>query len=92
MAIRFECDKCGAVLAANDAKRFIVKMEVFAAAGPIEFTSADLAKDRSGELSALIDHLNHADPDEIEDQTYRNLRFDLCATCHRALLRNPLNR
>lgn len=88
--IRFECDKCGAALIANDTNRFIVKIEAYAAAGPVEFSAEDLAKDRSDELRALLEQLNQADPDEIEDQTYRSLRFDLCARCHRAFLRKPL--
>lgn len=88
--IRFECDKCGVALGANDANRFIVKMEAYAAAAPIEFSAQDLAKERSDELRALIEGLHHADPDAIEDQTYRSLRFDLCPRCHRDFLRKPL--
>ncbi len=34
--IRYECDKCGRALAANDRQRYIVKMEVFAAAEHID--------------------------------------------------------
>ncbi len=88
--IRYECDKCGTPLAANDHQRFIVKVEAFAAAGTLDLTSDDLAEDRSDQIKALIDELNNADPDEIEDQTYRALRFDLCTRCHRMFLRNPL--
>lgn len=88
--IRYECDKCGARLTANDAGRFIVKIEAYAAAGPIEWSAADLARDRSRQLQTLVSELQRADPDEVEDQTYRSLRFDLCAVCHRAFLKAPL--
>ena len=64
--IRYECDKCGARLTANDANRFIVKMEVYAAAGHLEF-DADAVENASEELDALLSQLRSADPDEIED-------------------------
>lgn len=88
--IRFECDKCRRHLAANDAQRYIVKIEAYAAAGPIEFAADDLDREHKSQIEALIDDLNRADPSDIEDQTYRSFRFDLCAACHRAFLTNPL--
>ena len=90
MVIRYECDRCGRPLTANGADRFIVRMELYAAGGPVEFTSDDLNRDHDDEIRAVLDQLSAADPDEVEDQTYRCLRFDVCADCHRALLRNPL--
>ncbi len=90
--IRYECDRCGHPLGANDTGRFIVKMEVYAAAGPVDITPADSQRDHTDEIEALVRQLERANPDEIEDQVYRCLRFDLCADCHRDLLRNPLGR
>ena len=90
--IRYECDMCGCRLSANDPGRYIVKMEVYGAAGPIEFNQADLDRDLQAEMQTVLDELTQADPDVIEDQTYRCFRFDLCVKCHRRLLRNPLGR
>ncbi len=90
MAIRFVCDRCGASLGTNDSKRFIVKMEAYAAAGPVEFSASDLSDEDDGSLKSVLRELEQADPDTIEDQTYRCLRFDLCAPCHRDFLRSPL--
>lgn len=86
--IRYECDKCGTSLTANDAGRYIVKLEVFAAAGHIELDESSPTD--GSELSDLIEELRHADPDEIEDQTYRCFRFDLCDRCRRRLMKKPL--
>ncbi|MHC4066888.1 MAG: hypothetical protein ACYSUI_20620, partial [Planctomycetota bacterium] len=88
--IRYECDRCGRQLGANDSERFIVKFEVYAAAGPVEFTAADLQRDHEAEMQEVLEQLAAADPDEIEDQTYRCLRFDLCRDCQRRLLQDPL--
>ncbi len=88
--IRYRCDKCGCPLNANDPRRFILKMEVYAAAAPLEFNKNDLAKDRTEEIERLVEQLSNADPDEIENQTYRILRFDLCRECHQMFLQRPL--
>ena len=87
--IRYECDKCGRVLEANDRQRFIVKMEIFAAADHLDL-DADSSGDPGRELANLLTHLAKADPDEIEDQTYRSFRFDLCDACRKELLARPL--
>ena len=88
--IRFECDKCRRPLTANDTQRYIVKIEAYAAAGPIEFAADELNRDHTSQIEALIDDLSSSDPGAIEDQTYRCFRFDLCADCHRAFLTKPL--
>ncbi len=87
--IRYECDRCGQKLKANDPGRYIVKLEVYAAASHIEFTEEDL-KAASGRLEDVIAELSEADPDEVENQTYRSFRFDLCDSCRKALLDKPL--
>jgi len=89
--IRYECDKCGMALRANDSRRFIVKMEIYAAAGHMDFTELEQnVKDPEKELSQIMAQLADADPDDVEDETYRCLRFDLCDACRRAILRKPL--
>lgn len=88
--IRYRCDKCGCDLTANDPRRYVVKMEIYAAAAPLEFTREDLAKDPADEIRQIVEQLSQANPDEIEDQTYRVLRFDLCRSCQRNLLDHPL--
>jgi len=90
--IRYECDRCGCPLSANDHHRYILKMDMYAAAGPVEFGHEDRERDLEGELAAVLDELRQANPDDIEDQTYRKLHFDLCAACQRAFLKAPLGR
>jgi hypothetical protein len=87
--IRYECDRCGVSLGPNDPRRFIVKLEVYAAAGHVDLTS-DPHADPQREMDEILKSLSVADPDEVEDQTYRCLRFDVCDTCRRSLLANPL--
>ena len=86
--IRYECDRCGAPLGENDPRRFIVKMEVYAATGRIDLEEEDA--DSGEALSAAIEALSAADPDAVEDQTYRCFRIDVCDSCQKVLLKHPL--
>ena len=90
--IRYECDKCGRRLDADDPHHFIVKIEVYAAATPLDISPDDLARDHGEEIRRLIQQMSEADPDEIEDRTYRRFRFDLCGECQRAFLTAPLGK
>lgn len=76
-------------MSANDARRFIVKMEVYAAAGHVDLDEAH-GSDPAGALADVVRSLATADPDDIEDETYRAFRFDICDDCRKAILRRPL--
>jgi hypothetical protein len=88
--IRYRCDGCGADLARDGSNHYIVRIEAFAAAGRLEFTEQDLRRDHQAEISEILAQLARSSPDEIEDQVYRSIRFDLCPTCHRGFLARPL--
>lgn len=88
--IRYRCDGCGRDLARDGSNHYIVKTEVFAAAGKLEFTKEDAMRDHTAEMRALIADMEQRCPDEIEDQVYRAFRFDLCPACHRRFLASPL--
>jgi hypothetical protein len=88
--IRYACDRCGAALAANDPRRYVLKLEIYAAAAPLEVAPADLARDHTPAIRSLVEQLAQADPDEVENRTYRLLRFDLCDSCRREWLKHPL--
>lgn len=90
MAITYRCDRCGKELPEGSAHRYVVRVEVFAAEGPIEITAEDLERDRRAEIERLVDDLSRTPIEQIEDSTYRALRFDLCPECHTAYLRDPL--
>ena len=92
MPIRYACDRCGRQLEPDDPGRFVVKVEVFAAADPLTITEEDLKRDHRAEIARLIDQLERMDPDEVEDQVYRSFRFDLCRQCHEAYIRSPIQR
>lgn len=88
--IRYCCDGCGKMMSANDVHRYIVRVEVFAAAEGLTISEEELARDHKAEIERIVSDLKQADPDQIEDEVYRSFRFDLCSACQRRYLANPL--
>lgn len=88
--IRYRCDGCGLDLQRDGSNHYILKIEAFAAAGRLEFSREEVERDHEAEMKKLIAELEKRSPDELEDQVYRNLRFDLCPPCHKRFLASPL--
>ena len=88
--IRYRCDGCGLDLERDGSNHYILKMEAFAAAGRLDFSREEVERDHEAEMKRLIAELEKRSPDELEDQVYRNLRFDLCPVCHRRFLASPM--
>lgn len=85
------CDRCGGGLLLDAPVRYEVRIEVKSAYDPLELTSEDLAK-AEGELRDLLAKLKDYSADQAQDEVYRDFRFDLCATCQKLFLKNPLGR
>jgi len=81
---------CGRLLSPESAERYVVRIEAFAAEGPLEITAEDLARNHREEIRRLIEQLSRMPLDQVEDQVYRAFRFDLCRGCHAVYLSDPL--
>lgn len=90
--IRYRCDMCGRPLPRESAGRYVVRIEAFAAEGPLEITAEDLARNHREEIRRVVEELSRMPLDQIEDQVYRAFRFDLCEACHAGYLSDPLGR
>ncbi len=85
------CDRCGNGLLLDAPVRYEVKIEVTSAYDPLELTAEDLAQAEE-ELKALIEKLRNYSEKQAQDEVHRRLAFDLCATCQKGFLANPLAR
>jgi hypothetical protein len=87
------CDLCGKQIPADETNRYVVKMEIYAARDPSVLTDADLEEDHMEAVSNLLreeaDGL--VDPDEVAP-AYKNVRYDLCPSCHKKFVRDPLGK
>jgi len=88
--IKLACDICGKTLLLDEDVRYIVNVEVLAAYDPLELTQEDLNKDFRKELRELVERMKDMDPEKAQDSVYRKLRFDLCPTCQKEYLKDPL--
>ena len=90
--MKLACDICGKTLLLDEDVRYIVNIEVFAAADPMELTADDLKKDFRKEYRELIQRLRKMDPEKVQDTVYRHFRFELCPACQKNYLKDPLGR
>ena len=90
--IRYSCDLCKRELDPDDDLRYVVKMEVFAAFDPAACGGDDDDRDHLQEILDLLERLEDADNDQIGEDVYQRLRFDLCPQCRKKFVRNPLGR
>ncbi len=85
------CDRCGHGLLLDAPVRYEVRIEVKSAYDPLEVTPDALAKAEQ-ELHEVLERLKTYSAAQAQDEVYREFHFDLCATCQRAFLVEPLGR
>jgi hypothetical protein len=88
--IKYHCDGCGKELEKGDL-RYTVKVDVRAAYDELEIGLLDLVRDHRAELEALIEQLKERDAQELEAGVFKRCEFDLCPSCQRAYIRDPLH-
>ncbi len=88
--IRYSCDMCKREIDPEEDFRYAVKIEVYAAFDPLAIEEDD--RDHLEEIQDILERLEDAESDEIGDDVYQQLRFDLCPDCRRKFLKNPLGR
>jgi len=67
-------------------------MEVYAAFDPALVGDDHEDRDHLEEIQDVLERMEDADDDQIGDDVYQQLRFDLCSECRKKLLQNPLGR
>ncbi|GIW71036.1 MAG: hypothetical protein KatS3mg102_0578 [Planctomycetota bacterium] len=85
------CDRCGRSLLVDDDVRYVVEIRVYAAYDPLEVTRQDL--EQAGDprqWDRLLAAIRARTAEQLQDEVYRELRFDLCPRCQRDYLQQPL--
>ncbi len=90
--LHITCDLCGKDLPGDD-RRYVVKLEVFAAHDPSEITEADLDQDHMEAVSQMLREMedNLTEPEELTPP-FQKFRYDLCPECHKKFVRDPLGK
>ncbi len=90
--IRYSCDLCKCEIDSKLDLRYVVRIEVAAAMSPLELDEAEDDRDHLLEMHEILERLDDADSDDIADDIYQNMRFDLCAKCRQKFVKSPLGR
>lgn len=88
--IRYCCDLCKRDLDPDRDLRYVVKVEVYAAFDPAVADEEEDDRDHLQEIQDILERLGDAESEQIGDDVYRELRFDLCAECRKKFVKNPL--
>jgi hypothetical protein len=67
-------------------------MEVYAACESVESDEVDGDRDYLQEVQEILQRAEDSENDQICDDVYQQMRFDVCPDCRRAFVKNPLGR
>jgi hypothetical protein len=90
--IRYSCDLCKRELDSQNDLRYVVKMEIFAAFDPASADGDEDDRDHLEEVQDILERMEDSSNDQIGEDVYQQLRFDLCPDCRRKFIKNPLGR
>ncbi|HXT42132.1 MAG TPA: hypothetical protein VN887_19140 [Candidatus Angelobacter sp.] len=84
------CDLCGRPLEKGQL-RYRARIEVVAAADPLETTLEDLLRDTRREMDALVEQFERRTEDELMRDVYARFEFHLCRPCQKSYVADPLS-
>lgn len=90
--IRYVCDLCKREMDPDEDLHYVVKMEIYAAFDPNVTQEQDDDRDHLQEIQDILERLEQSDSEQVGEDVYQKLRFDLCPECRKKFLRNPLGR
>jgi hypothetical protein len=83
------CDRCGVALD-EEAVRYVAKIEVFAARGPIRISMKDMEGDLKKYARELIKKCEGKSEKELMNEVHVSRQYLLCRPCQKEFLANPL--
>jgi hypothetical protein len=87
--IKTFCDLCGREIKSKTI-HYELTIEVKAAYETLEISLADLLKDHTEEIEALMQEVREADPQQLQDDVYKAFHFHLCRRCQQHYIASPL--
>jgi hypothetical protein len=90
--IRYSCDLCKRDLDPEEDLRYVVKMEIYAALDPAVTDDDEDDRDHLQEIQDILERMEDAESEDIGEEVFQQLRFDLCPECRKKFMKNPLGR
>jgi len=89
--IHFTCDRCKREIDPDTELRYVVRLEVQAMMEPCEVEVED-DRDHLLEVQEILERLDVELDDNVSEDVYQRRRYDLCPSCYRKYMKNPLGR
>ena len=83
------CDRCGQLIEEKDL-RYIAKIQVYAAYDPLNVDFADMTRDHTEEIKAVLKSCENLSEEDLMRDVYVEFQYDLCRACQRAYIKEPL--
>lgn len=90
--IHYSCDRCKRPLDPQEDLRYVVRLEVQAVMDPVNESELTDDRDHLLEIDEILERAEAAESEYISDEVYQKQRYDLCPSCYRAYIKNPLGR
>jgi len=87
--LTYRCDGCGVEIPKGNL-RYTLSIDIRAAYDKQEIGLSELIRDHRAELVSLIESMKDKSSDELEDSVHKAFKYDLCPSCQRAYILNPL--
>jgi hypothetical protein len=90
--IHYSCDRCKRPIDPENDLRYLVRLEVEAVMDPLHDEQCPGDRDHLLEIDEILERADADQSPEIGDDVYQKRRFDLCPTCFRKFIQNPVGR
>ena len=87
--IHYTCDRCKQVIDPQEDLRYTVRLEIQAALDPVDGGDED-DRDHLLEVQEILERLEDEQSEEIGPDVYERRRYDLCASCYREFIKDPV--
>lgn len=87
--LHFSCDLCGRKLTDE---RYIVRLEVAPAFDPEQIDESHLDADHLQKIAESIQQMESTGEFDVDDQSPKVFRYDLCPACRQRYIQDPLGR
>ncbi len=86
-----KCAICGKKLEKGKL-RYILKINTYAAYDTLEIKLEDLLKNYDTEIKKLLTSLKKKSKKTLEEEIFKNFKFNLCRNCRTKYIKNPLGK
>jgi hypothetical protein len=90
--VHFTCDLCGKDLTSSGDGRYVVKIEAYPGFDPTELKEDDLDSDPMEAVAQILQREEARNADDGSSTRPKGFRFDLCPSCHRKFVNDPLGK